>query len=127
MLKHFLIATLVSATGTFASVAMANEMTMPGGTFAAAGSATGEVETAATAVRDGTASHGAMHETTSHTVDQTPPARVQPDSAVGTRTDSTHAAVGTDAAATTDGSSTAAAHRNRQRTHWQSLLPGVMK
>lgn len=127
MLKHFLIAALVSATGLVASVAVASEMTVPGGTFAAAGSATGEVETAATAVRDGAVSEGATHETTSHSVAQTPHARVQPDSMAATRTDSTHGAVGSDAAATTDGGSTATAHRNRQRTHWQSLLPGVMK
>ena len=125
MLKVVAIASLGLGLVLCIGNAAAGEMAMPAGAaFAPVAASSGDVETAASATHSEIGSTRAMRESGTHDDDgDTTSSRVlvQPDSVATTRTDSTHAAIGTDAAATTP---THKAHRNAQ---WQSLLPGVMK
>jgi hypothetical protein len=126
MLKVIAAATLAWSFAICAGNARAVEMSMPTGDFAhGSGGGAGEVETATAAARD-VGAPGAMHESTARDsgADAGIAARDRmPDSAVVTRSDNTHTALGTDAAS----AASTAAHKARHNAHWQSLLPGVMK
>jgi hypothetical protein len=121
MLKVAAIATLGWSLALCVGNAFAVEMSMPTGDFAHGGGGAGEVETTAAATRDARGTDVARD----GEADAGVSARERtPDSAVVTRTDSTHAALGTDTASPATG---APAHKARRNAHWQSLLPGVMK
>jgi hypothetical protein len=127
MLKLVAVATLGWSIAICAGNACAVEMSMPTGDFAhGSGGGAGEVETATATARD-VGTTGAMHDTAARDgeADAGIAARDRmPDSAVVTRSDNTHAAVGADAAAS---AAATTAHKARHNGHWQSLLPGVMK
>jgi hypothetical protein len=126
MLKVAAIATLGWSLVICVGNACAVEMSMPTGDFAhGSGGGAGEVETTAATARDVGAA-GVMHDAARDgEADASVSAHERtPDSAVVTRTDNTHAALGTDTASPATG---APAHKARRNAHWQSLLPGVMK
>ena len=127
MFKVAAAVTLAWSLVVCAGNACAVEMSMPTGDFAhGSGGGSGEVETTTATARD-VGAVGAMHDAAARDgeADAGIAARDRmPDSAVVTRTDNTHAGVGTDAAASASGT---AAHKARRNAHWQSLLPGVMK
>ncbi|MDR3389384.1 MAG: hypothetical protein P4L92_20260 [Rudaea sp.] len=128
MLKVAVIACLGFGFILCASNAAAAEMAMPAGAAFAPAASSGDVETASTATRSQAGATGAMRESGSRSDDSdvtttATRVRMQPDSVAATRTDTTHAAVGTDAAAGT----VVPVHKARHSAHWQSLLPGVMK
>jgi hypothetical protein len=126
MLKLVAVATLGWSLAICVGNACAVEMSMPTGDYAhGSGGGSGEVETATATARNVGAT-GAMRDTAVRDgeADAGIAARDRmPDTAVVTRSDNTHAAVGADAAAAAG----AGAHRARHNAHWQSLLPGVMK
>jgi hypothetical protein len=122
MLKLVAVVTLGWSLAICVGNACAVEMSMPTGDFAhGSGGGAGEVDTTTATARDVGAA-GAMHGAAvrDSEADAGIAARDRmPDSAVVSRSDNTHAAVGTDAGA--------AVHKARRNAHWQSLLPGVMK
>jgi len=121
MLKVVAIATLGWSLAICVGNALAVEMSMPTGDFAHGGGGAGEVETTTATAREVGAT-GVMHD---GEADAGVSAHERtPDSAVVTRTDNSHAALGTDTASPAPG---APAHKTRRNAHWQSLLPGVMK
>ena len=125
MLKLVAIVSLGWSLAICVGTACAVEMSMPTGDFAHGGGGAGEVETTKATARDVGAA-GVMHEAARDgEADASVSAHERtPDSAVVTRTDNTHAALGTDTASPAVG---APAHKARRNAHWQSLLPGVMK
>lgn len=124
MLKVVAVATLGWSLAICVGNACAVEMSMPTGDFAhGSGGGAGEVETTTATAREVGAA-GAMHDTGSEADVVVSAHDRTPDSAAVTRTDNTHAALGTDTASPAAG---APAHKARRNAHWQSLLPGVMK
>lgn len=127
MLKVAVVATLGWSLAICVGNACAVEMSMPTGDFAhGSGGGAGEVETTTATARD-VGAKGPMHDAAARDgeADVFVSAHERtPDSAAVTRTDNTHAALGTDTASPAPG---APAHKARRNAHWQSLLPGVMK
>lgn len=107
---------LVACAGNVAAV----EMAVTSGDFAHSGSGGGSDEGGTAAA---TRNVEAMRESVNRDSLTIGVERMQPDSATAARTDSIHAALGTDASASPTG---LPAHKH-QNAHWQSLLPGVMK
>jgi hypothetical protein len=132
MLKHLAIVAIVSASIVYCAGANAGEsMSMSEGNFAvASNSPASELDTTVAPARDDADAVGAMRKTGSMhgndaAAEVTMRRRLHPDSAPATtaaRTDRTHTAIGTDAAA-----ADAPVRKNHNGASWQSLLPGVMK
>lgn len=115
MFKYLIVAAAIFGLGLCA--ASAEEMSLPG---AIPSSASAETDSAMGGARDDATFGSAMHAASERGADTTRP-RAQPDIVNETRTtDAARAPLGVDV------SGGDAAHRH-PHTHWQSLLPGVMK
>jgi hypothetical protein len=115
MFKHLIVAAaLLTLASGFACGA---EMSLPG---SAPSAAAAETENAVAGARNDAVFGGAMHAATERGVDATH-ARLQPDAV-----DETHSE-GKRTFPAGDAMSGAEASQRRHHTHWQSLLPGVMK
>ena len=116
MLKHLIVAAAIFTLGL--GCACAAELSLPGSAVPSAASA--ETDNAVAGARDDTAYGSAMHASAQRGADAVHP-RLQPDAAVEPHTETTRTFPAGDAM------SGAEASQRRHHTHWQSLLPGVMK
>jgi hypothetical protein len=115
MFKHLIVAAAILTLGL--GYARAAEMSLPG---SAPSAAAAETDNAIAGARNDAAYGSAMHASTQRGVDATH-ARLQPDAIDETHGESKRTFPAGDAM------SGAEASQRRHHTHWQSLLPGVMK